>query len=98
MAGLTVLPISLNLLGPVSITFPGIQRRIDTAATTARRRCFGYPPAILLPTIRIRIISGACLVAISLGDFLCRRIVIPGPSVVFAILHVNVLAQSFEER
>ena len=98
MVCLTVLPVTLYLLRPASIPFPGIQRWINTGATASRGRCFRYPPAILLPSVGIRVITGIRRTMCLIRDFISRCVVFAVPGYVLAILHVNVLVQSFEER
>lgn len=48
-------PIAANLIRPVSIALPRIQRRVDACTSSARRWCwrFRYPAAVLLPAIGI---------------------------------------------
>ena len=94
---LGVRPVTLNLLGPVSISFPGIKRRVDAGAATARRGCFGNPPAILLPAVRIRFVPGALIrpvvdrrrILFLFGALTVR------PGRIFAVLHKRLLFQSF---
>ena len=95
--GLTILPVSLNLLRPASITFPGVKRRIDSGTSATRRRCFRNPPAVLLPPVRFRFVCGARRILRLIDNFISRLVVIAAPGCVLAVLHVKVLVQSFEE-
>jgi len=90
---LAVRPVTLYLLGPISISFPGIKRRIDAGASTARCGCFGNPPAILLPPVRIWLVPDT-LIGLAVD---CCRILFPfGASIVrpcrvFVVLHKRLL-------
>ena len=95
--GLAILPVSLNLLRPASITFPGVKRRIDTGTSATRRRCFRNPPAVLLPPVRFRFVCGARRILRLIDNFISRLIMFAAPGCVLAVLHVKVLVQSFEE-
>lgn len=97
--GLVIGPVSFYLFGPVSVTFPGIKRRIHTCAATARHGGFGNPAAILLPAVGIcwlcRLFASITIVC---TDIVVRvGAVVAGPGVFFAILHLFMPVQSFSE-
>ena len=100
---LTVGPVAFNLLSPVSVSLPGIEGRVYTAAPFSWSGCRRNPFTILLPAIRILWLF-ICNVVVS-GLFVVRRrrlyrrfvIVGAGPTYLFAILHLSVLAASFQQ-
>jgi len=96
---LTILPVPFHLFGPVPVSLPGIKRRIDSGSTTSGSRSFGDPPAVLLPAIRVRIVTGMYT-----SFTIIRRILFVGvvaevssPGCFLGVLHLNLPVNSFVE-
>ena len=44
-------PVAFHVVRPVTVAFPGVDRRVDAGAATCWGRRAAYPATVLLPTV-----------------------------------------------